>query len=172
MNRLQRKIKRLNENTRMLFYEIKQDVLAKSLLSLVHLYFRGKINDKEFNDRWRGFLRCGSEGYIKDGVQIKSIEELKKYLMDTIVLVCNSAPTNPPFTIKTKEGMKQLNAEGLYQFLLSKKDSLGLSNSLLYALQHLQAEKVILSNEKMSYENAMKTAVQNFQLPANLVASV
>lgn len=172
MNRLQRKIKKLNENTRRLFYEVKQDVLTKNLISLLHLYFQGKINDKDFYNRWKLSLKCGSEGYIKDGAKVNSIEDLKKYLMDIIVSACNAAPTNPPFTIKTKNGIKALNADGLYQFLLSKKDLLGFSNSLLYALQYLQAEKIVLENETMSYKDAMKIAVRDFQLPAKLAGAL
>ena len=92
--------------------------------------------------------------------------------MGIIVSACNAAPTNPPFTIKTKDGIKALNADSLYQFLFSKKDLLGFSNSLLYALQYLQAEKIVLKNETMSYENAMKIAVRDFQLPAKLAGAI
>ena len=174
MNRLQRKIKKLNESVKILMYEAKDVDLIKRLQGLMTQYIAflngstGKnINAAEFQKNWYLALRPGSEGYKRnDGSVVTTIDELRVYLMGVIISACNSFKTGA-LVVKGK----QLNSADIYNLFLSDK-RLGLEKTLLFALQQLQVQNIILKNEKLNYEQAIKVATKNpLQFSSNMLVS-
>lgn len=179
MNRLQRKIKKLNESmNRLLMREAKQSDLVKRLQGLMTQYIaflNGKsgntVDKAEFKNKWFKSLHPGTEGYkLDNGTPVTTVEELRSYLMNIITLACNGFKTGA-LVLNVKGQQKELTSNDIYTIFLGDKN-LGLQNSLLFALQQLQAQKLILQNEKLNFEQAFQLAQKNpLQFAPNMLSA-
>ena len=161
MNRLQRKIKRLDESIKKLMNEATMSTIRTSLINLLGQYINflnggvGK-NDKEFKNQWRLALNSGTEGYKRDdGSEVKTLNELKAYLIETITSACNSLTTG-----EYKLKGQPLTSKMIYKLILNNPQ-LGLRNSLEFALSNLQIQKAIKDNDNLDYKQALELVQKN-----------
>lgn len=153
MNKLQRKIKRLNENTRRLMYEVVQADLTKILANLIENLL--KSNDfKQFNNNWESVLRSGTAGFqpYKDLKGVQGKNELTKFFNNTITGACTMLGSDPNI---------KLNTQQVLDFLRNNRNRLILKDTVNIADNILKTVAVQQQNKNLNYAQAAQTAGVN-----------
>lgn len=154
MNRLQRKIKRLNEDTKRLMYEVVQADLTKTLANLIDTYLLKSNDFKQFNSNWESVLRSGAKGFqpYKDSKGVQGKSELTKFFNNTITGACNMLGSDPNI---------KLSSEQILDFLKNNRDRLILKNTVNIADNILKAVAAQQQNKNLNYAQAAQAAGVN-----------
>ena len=154
MNQLQRKIKRLNENTKRLMYEVVQADLTKTLANLIDTYLLKSKDFKQFNSNWESVLRSGAKGFqpYKDSKGAQGKSELTKFFNNTITGACNMLGSDPNI---------KLSSEQILDFLRNNRDRLVLKNTVNIADNILKAVAAQQQNKNLNYAQAAQAAGVN-----------
>ena len=136
MNNLQRKIKRLNENTKRLLYEVVQADLTKTLTNLI---INDLIKNKDYNhfkQAWESALRGGMDGFkpYKGSVSVNR-NKLADFLNNTIKSAAGYVKDANVGYNNIEDVLKFLRS---IRHLINLKDSVTIANNVLDSYEKQQ----------------------------------